>query len=152
MVWILNSSKGVNMTVEYEVNMTVEYEGKEYYAEEEQGFISCKGCVFNQTDVADHTWCSCEDPVMIDDCYTQQIVWKEVSAPMLKKTKDEEPKFTVKQVLLAAKDYTHNVGSIFNICEDIYPEAVKHIEQCLMKQNEPEYQLYLQLKQKYEQT
>lgn len=132
--------------------MTVAYNGKEYYAEEENEQISCEGCSFNKSDVADYDFCDCDDSYMIDYCYNQQIIWKEVKAPMLKKTKDEEPKFTVEQVLLAAKDYVHNVGSIFNICEDIYPEAVKHIEQCLMSKNEPEYQLYLQLKQKYEQT
>ena len=133
------------------------YNGKSYYAEPEKAPLSCKGCVFldesSEEKGVDHCKVSADAEDMFKyDCYDEQIVWKEVSAPMLKKTKDEEPKFTVEQVLLAARDYTHNVGSIFNICEDIYPEAVKHIEQCLMSKNEPEYQLYLQLKQKYEQT
>lgn len=135
MVWILNRSN--------EVNMTVEYEGKEYYAEKEDSYISCKGCVFEQADV-DYKWCACKDDKMKQDCCNEQIVWKEVSAPMLKKTKDEEPKFTVEQVLLAAKMYTQGGASVF------YPEAAKCIEQYLVKHNDPDYKLYLELKSKYE--
>lgn len=137
------------MTVEYGVNMTVEYEGKEYYADKEDSYISCKGCVFNQTDVADHTWCSCKDPVMIDDCYTQQIVWKKVKVPMLEKTKDEEPKFTVEQVLLAAGNCLRE-QPIFQDYDKIYVAALEQITEELVKQNDPDYQLYLQLKAKYD--
>ena len=131
------------MTVEYGVNMTVEYEGKEYYADKEDSYISCKGCVFEQTDV-DSKWCACTDDKMKQDCCSEHIVWKEVSAPMFKKTKDEEPKFTVEQVLLAAKMYSQGGASVF------YPEAAKHIEKYLMKHNDPDYKLYLELKSKYE--
>jgi len=132
--------------------MTVEYEGKEYYAETEEGFISCKGCVFNQTDVADHTWCSCDDPVMIDDCYTQRIVWKEVKAPMLNKTKEEEPKFTVEQVLAATGKHCDEKGPVFINFKETHPDAVAWIKQYLTQQQDPDYLLYLQLKAKYDQA
>ena len=138
-------------------HLAQQYNGKTYYAEPEKASISCKGCVFldeaSKRDGVDH----CKVPVDADhckvpadaeqfkeDCYYEQIVWKEVSVPMLKKTKDEEPKFTVEQVLIAAKMYAQGGASVF------YPEAAKCIEQYLMKQDDPDYQLYLELKAKYE--
>lgn len=129
--------------------MTVEYEGKQYYAEKEDSYSSCKGCVFIQ-DYADYNGCACKDDKMKQDCYSEQIVWKEVSAPMLKKSKDEEPKFTVKQVLLAAGNYMHRHGGFGNYYGEVLPEALEQITSDLMKQNNPDYQLYLQLKVKYD--
>ena len=136
------------MTVEYGVNMTVEYEGKEYYADKEDSYISCKGCVFDQAAV-DYKWCACKDDKMKQDCYSAQIVWKEVKAPMFKKTKDEEPKFTVREVLLAAGNHlrTH---AVFSDYDKVIPEALEAITQDLMKQDDPDYLLYLQLKALYE--
>lgn len=136
------------MTVEYGVNMTVEYEGKEYYADKEDSYISCKGCVFEQTDV-DSKWCACKDDKMKQDCCSEHIVWKEVSAPTLKKTKDEEPKFTVEQVLLAAGNYLRE-QPIFQDYDKIYVTALEAITEDLMFQQDPDYQLYLLLKQKYD--
>lgn len=138
------------MTVEYGVNMTVEYEGKEYYADKEDSYISCKGCVFDQADV-DYKWCACKDDKMKQDCYSAQIVWKEVSAPMLKKVQEEEPKFTVEQVLLAAGNCLRE-QPIFQDYDKIYVAALEQITEELVKQNDPDYQLYLQLKAKYDQA
>ena len=129
--------------------MTVAYNGKEYYAEEENEQISCEGCSFNKSDVADYDFCDCDDSYMIDYCYNQQIIWKEVKAPMLKKTKDEEPKFTVEQVLLAAGNYLRE-QPVFQDYDKIYVEALLCITEQLMKQDDPDYQLYLELKSKYE--
>lgn len=136
------------MTVEYGVNMTVEYEGKEYYADKEDSYISCKGCAFDQADV-DYKWCACKDDKMKQDCYSSQIVWKEVSAPMLKKVQEEEPKFTVEQVLLAAGNCLRE-QPIFQDYDKIYVAALEQITEELVKQNDPDYQLYLQLKAKYD--
>ena len=136
------------MTVEYGVNMTVEYEGKEYYADKEDSYISCKGCVFDQADV-DYKWCACKDDKMKQDCFSAQIVWKEVSTPMLKKTAGEEPKFTVEQVLLAAGNYLRE-QPIFQDYDKIYATALEAITEDLMFQQDPDYQLYLLLKQKYD--
>lgn len=128
--------------------MTVAYNGKEYYAEEENEQISCEGCSFNKSDVADYDFCDCDDSYMIDYCYNQQIIWKEVKAPMLKKIKDEEPKFTVEQVLLATANYLRN-GQVFEDYDKIYAEALLSITEDLM---DPDYQLYLELKAKYEKS
>jgi len=132
--------------------MTVEYEGKEYYAEKEEGTASCNGCMFNQADVADHLWCTCKDDKMKQDCYSAKIVWKEVSAPMLNKTKDEEPEFTVEQVLLAVGKHLKEEGPVFSGFNETIPAAVTWIKQHLAQQQDPEYQLYVKLKQKYKQV
>ena len=136
---------------------------KKYYSILAESELSCKGCTFNKEDRQGSTFCKCNDAQMVDICYEHNIIWKDESKPVsivnTHKTSvyntdadntSEEPKFTVEQVLLAAKVYLHNVGIIYNIYEDIYPEVVKDIEQYLMKQNDPEYQLYLKLKTKYE--
>ena len=138
------------MTVEYGVNMTVEYEGKEYYADKEDSYISCKGCAFDQADV-DYKWCACKDDKMKQDCYSAQIVWKEVKAPMLKKVQEEEPKFTVEQVLAATGKHCDEKGPVFCFNETI-PTAVAWIKQYLTQQQDPDYLLYLQLKAKYDQA
>ena len=130
------------------LSMTVEYDGKVFSSEKEQGYISCKGCAFNKTGVVDHNFCACEDSDMIDDCYNKQIVWKEVKAPVINKTK-EEPKFTVEQVLNTALDYVMLDKPLF-LHGEVVDEAVKHIQYCLIKQETSDYQLYLELKAKYE--
>lgn len=139
------------MTVEYGVNMTVEYEGKEYYADKEDSYISCKGCVFDKVDV-DYKWCACKDDKMKQDCYSSQIVWKEVSAPMLKKVQEEEPKFTVEQVLAATGKHCDEKGPVFISFNETIPTAVVWIKQYLTQQQDPDYLLYLQLKAKYDQA
>jgi hypothetical protein len=131
--------------------MTVEYEGKEYCADKEDSYISCKGCVFDQADV-DYKWCACKDDKMKQDCYSAQIVWKEVSAPMLKKVQEEEPKFTVEQVLAATGKHCDEKGPVFINFKETHPTAVTWIKQHLAQQQDPEYQLYVKLKQKYEQA
>ena len=130
--------------------MTVEYEGKEYYADKEDSYISCKGCVFEQTDV-DSKWCACTDDKMKQDCCSEHIVWKEVSAPMFKKTKDEEPKFTVEQVLLAVGNYLkqNKPLMIFDYHYKPLPGVTAAITSiCYF--DDPDYKLYLELKSKYE--
>ena len=136
------------MTVEYGVNMTVEYEGKEYYADKEDSYISCKGCVFDKVDV-DYKWCACKDDKMKQDCYSAQIVWKEVKAPMLNKTKDEEPKFTVEQVLLAAGNYLKQNKPLMIFGYNYKPlSGVTAAITAIL--TDPNYRLYLELKTKYE--
>ena len=134
------------------LSMTVEYDDKQYYAEKEQDYSSCKGCPFNKQDVADGYFCACEDSEMISDCYTQQIVWKEVKAPMLNKTKEEEPKFTVEQVLAATGKHCDEKGPVFISFNETIPTAVAWIKQYLTQQQDPDYLLYLQLKAKYDQA
>lgn len=129
--------------------MTVEYEGKEYYTETENEQISCKGCAFNKPDVVDYDFCDCNDSDMINDCYNQQIVWKEVKAPMLNKV---EPKFTVEQVLLAVGKHLKEEGPVLSGFKETIPTAVTWIKQHLAQQQDPEYKLYVKLKQKYEQV
>ena len=129
--------------------MTVAYNGKEYYAEEENEQISCEGCSFNKSDVADYDFCDCDDSYMIDYCYNQQIIWKEVKAPMLKKTKDEEPKFTVEQVLLAAGNYLKQNKPLMIFGYNYKPlSGVTAAITAIL--TDPNYRLYLELKTKYE--
>ena len=130
-------------------HLAQQYNGKQYYVEKEQDYISCKGCAFNKQDVADGYFCACDDSYMTDYCYNQQIIWKEVKAPVLKKTKDEEPKFPVEQVLLAAGNYLRE-HPVFQDYDKIYVEALLGITEQLMKQDDPGYKLYLELKSKYE--
>lgn len=132
--------------------MTVKYNGKEYYTEKEQGFTSCDGCWFNNKDTEGYDFCACKNPEMTQECYNQQIVWKEVSAPMLKKTKDEEPKFTVEQILAATGKYCDEKGPVFISFNETVPTAVAWIKQYLTQQQDPDYLLYLQLKAKYDQV
>lgn len=129
--------------------MQVELDGKQYYAEQEQGHVSCEGCVFNESSSDGFTFCNCSDSELVDTCYVQQVVWKEVKAPMFKKIADEKPKFTVEQVLLAAGEYLRT-ASVYEAYDKLHPEAVAFITEDLMKHDDPDYQLYLELKYKYE--
>ena len=130
---------------------------KKYYSILAEYELSCKGCTFYKEDRQGSTFCKCNDAQMVDICYEHNIIWKDESkpAPIVNTHKtsvyntdadntSEEPKFTVEQVLLAAKMYTQGGASVF------YPEAAKRIEQYLMKHNDPDYQLYLELESKYE--
>ena len=135
-------------------HLAQQYNGKNYYAEPEKASISCKGCVFldeaAERDGVDH----CKVPAdaeeqFKEDCYYEQIVWKEVKAPMLKNTTNEEPKFTVEQVLLAAGNYLRT-APVYEDYDKIYVEALLGITEQLMKQDDPDYKLYLELKSKYE--
>lgn len=136
-------------------HLTQIYDNKVYYAEPEKASISCKGCVFldeaAERDGVDH----CKVPAdaeeqFKEDCYHEQIIWKEKPVIVVKKTKQDEPKFTVEQVLLAAGDYLRR-APIYEDYDKIYPEALAFITEDLVKGDDPDYQLYLQLKYKYEQ-
>ena len=135
-------------------HLAQQYNGKTYYAEPEKASISCKGCVFLD-EAAEHAGVDhCKVPAdaeeqFKEDCYYEQIVWKEVKAPMLKNTTNEEPKFTVEQVLLAAGNYLRE-QPVFQDYDKIYVEALLCITEQLMKQDDPGYKLYLELKSKYE--
>lgn len=131
--------------------LTRQRDGKIYYAEQEQNYISCNGCVFNKPQVKDYDYdfCSCVDSDMTDDCYNNQIVWKEKQVIFEDTVKGEEPKFTVREVLLAAGNYLRE-QPIFQDYDKIYATALEQIASDLMKQNDPDYQLYLQLKVKYD--
>ena len=130
---------------------------KKYYSILAESELSCKGCTFNKEDRQGSTFCKCNDAQMVDICYEHNIIWKDESkpAPIVNTHKtgvyntdadntSEEPKFTVEQVLLAAKMYAQGGASVF------YPEATKCIERYLVKHNDPDYKLYLELKSKYE--
>jgi hypothetical protein len=123
-----------------------------YVSEPEQGYISCTGCVFNKPDAEDYNFCSCECSTMTQKCYEKQLIWKEHESPMVKKTKDEEPKFTVEQVLLAVGEHLKEKGPVLSGFKVTIPAAVTWIKQYLAQQQDPEYQLYAKLKQKYEQV
>ena len=130
------------------------YNGKSYYAEPEKASTSCEGCAFAaERDGVYH----CKVPAAADahfkeDCYYEQIVWKEVSAPMLKKVQEEEPKFTVEQVLAATGKHCDEKGPVFISFNETIPTAVAWIKQYLTQQQDPDYLLYLQLKAKYDQA
>jgi len=132
--------------------LTRQRDGKIYYAEQEQNYISCNGCVFNKPDVKDYNFCSCADLDMTEDCYYEQIIWKEkpvIKVKKVDKTKDEEPKFTVEQVLLAAGNCLRE-QPVFQDYDKIYATALEQITSDLMKHDDPDYKLYLQLKAKYD--
>lgn len=128
--------------------MAVEYNGKEYYSEKQQLDLSCVGCAFNKISDDGTDWCGCEDYYMNNVCYPDRIIWKEKLVQNVDKTQ-EEPKFTVEQVLLAAGNYLRE-QPVFQDYDKIYVEALLGITEQLIKEDDPDYQLYLGLKAKYE--
>lgn len=128
--------------------MEAVYEGKEYISEQEQSLCSCDGCVFNKVESDGSEFCDCENHLMSSFCTPRKIIWKEKSMQKVNET-SEEPKFTVEQVLLAAGNYLRE-QPVFQDYDKIYETALEAITEDLMFQQDPDYQLYLLLKQKYD--
>ena len=128
--------------------MEAVYEGKEYISEREQSLCSCDGCVFNKVESDGSEFCDCENHLMSSFCTPRKIIWKEKSMQKANET-SEEPKFTVEQVLNAALEYVLTNKSLF-LHGKVLDEAVNNIKQKLIYQDNTDYQLYLELKSKYE--
>ena len=128
--------------------MEAVYEGKEYISEREQSLCSCDGCVFNKVESDGSEFCDCENQLMSSFCTPRKIIWKEKSMQKVNET-SEEPKFTVEQVLLAAGNYLRE-QPVFQDYDKIYVEALLGITEQLVKEDDPGYKLYLELKSKYE--
>ncbi len=124
------------------------YEGKEYISEREQSLCSCDGCVFNKVESDGSEFCDCKNQLMSSFCTPRKIIWKEKSMQKVNET-SEKPRFTVEQVLLAAGNYLRE-QPVFQDYDKIYVEALLCITEQLMKQDDPGYKLYLELKSKYE--
>ena len=91
---------------------------------------SCTGCAFSSEE--DSNFCSAQNGA----CISEDIVYIEVQ--------EKELKYTVEEVLLCYFDY-HDKSTFFST----FTESINQVKEKLKTRSDPNYQLYLKLKEKY---
>jgi hypothetical protein len=120
--------------------MILELKGKKYESEPVQSsVISCVGCAFISDNVCPNT-----DKSGDHRCAIHDIVWKEIKLVDDSTKVLSEPKYTVGEVLRARY-------SVLGTTPET-PTQVGEIAQYLKLQSDPEYKLYLELKEKFRLT
>jgi hypothetical protein len=110
--------------------VTFEYEGKVYQSSPEEQVAVCNGCALNSFGF---NACA-QTPIL---CGSNNIIWKEVQAEQV-----------------AEEELTWTMQEIRNVCTRKCSLQLRHIIEsellAMKKQQDPEYQKYLELKAKFE--